>query len=523
MSKAPNTTHPRRPLWARILRRTLRVSAFLLILLLAALVLRCFYAIHDRNSGYAVSLNIAAHNLPTNQLEALRVGFARVKINPDLSNTNRPVWLAGFNQNRAATGIHDDLWAVACVVDDGRTRLGIVALDAIGFFHDDVIEVRKRMYPLSKIDYAIVCSTHNHSTPDLMGLWGPDYLHTGVDALYRINVIAAAAKALDRAAAALQPARVAFHEIPTKPDGLVADTRKPEVFDPDIRLMHFISPTNGETIGSIVNWANHPETVWAKNTEITADFPGYLRDALENGVVESNLTLRAGVGGIHLYVNGAVGGLMSTTPGVTVRDPFLQQDFKTPSHAKARALGRALAAQILPKLELTNGPSFDRLPVSIRARTLPLPLDNNGFLLAPVIGLIDRGHVDWKQIRSEIAVVGIGPASIACIPGEIYPEIVNGGIEIPDGADFSGPIPEEPPVRDFMPGKIKFVFGLANDEIGYIIPKTEFDRKAPYLYNAKKAHYGEINSLGPETAPKIHAVLMELATGFMATNAAPRQ
>ena len=501
---------PRAPL-RRLLRRVLRIAGFLLLVLVGALVLRCFYAFHDRHPGYKVELNLGGRTGPAEEPGALLVGFARVKISPSLSDTNHPVWMAGFNQHRAATKIHDDLWAIACVIDDGHTRLGVVALDAIGFFHDDVIEVRKRLYPFSKIDYAIVCSTHSHSTPDLMGLWGPDYAHTGVDEAYREHVVAAAAKALDRAAAALQPARVAFHEIAMKPEGLVADTREPVVYDPDVRVMHFTSPTNGATLGSITGWADHPETVWSRNTQITADFPGYLRDALENGVSESNLVLRAGVGGTHLYINGAIGGLMSTTPKVTVHDPFLERDFTEPSHDKARAVGRVLASRILPRLENTNAITFDHVPMTIRARTIQLPLDNNGFWLAPVIGLIDRGHVDWKQIRSEVALITFGNASIACIPGEIYPEIVNGGIEVPYGADYSTNIVEEPPIREFMPGKVKFIFGLANDEIGYIIPKTQFDRKAPYTYDAKKAPYGEVNSVGPDVAGKIHAALRELA------------
>lgn len=493
------------------MRRTLRVIGFLLLVLVGAVALRCFYAFHDRNPGYNVALNIDGRVLASAESLPLQVGFARVRINPDLSNTNHPIWLAGFNQHRAATGIHDDLWAIACVLDDGHTRLGVVALDAIGFFHDDVVSVRRKIAPRLKLDYTIVCSTHSHSTPDLMGLWGPDYAHTGVNERYRDQVIAAAASALEEAAGVLQPARVAFHEIRVPSDGLLADTREPIVFDPNIRVMHFTSPTNGATIGSVVGWTDHPETVWSRNTEITADFPGYLRDALENGIYEGDLMLREGVGGIHLYVNGAVGGLMSTTPNVTVRDPFLERDFKEPSHKKARALGRALAAKIFPQLEKTNAPASDHVPISIRARTIELPLDNNGFLAAPVIGLIDRGHVRWKQIRSEVALVSIGDASIACIPGEIYPEIVNGGIEEPYGADYPTNALEVPPIREFMPGKIKFIFGLANDEIGYIIPKSQFDRKAPFTYDAKRAPYGEINCVGSDVAAKIHGTLLELS------------
>jgi hypothetical protein len=115
-----------------------------------------------------------------------------------------------------------------------------------------------------------------------------------------------------------------------------------------------------------------------------------------------------------------------------------------------------------------------------------------------------------KKLRTEVALVMIGDASIGCIPGEIYPEIVNGGIERSPGGDFAVEPVEIPPLRELMPGKTKFIFGLANDEIGYIIPKSEWDTKPPHLYGASKAPYGEINSVGPETAPTLHKAIREL-------------
>ncbi|MBL9173308.1 MAG: hypothetical protein JNL10_07235 [Verrucomicrobiales bacterium] len=61
-----------------------------------------------------------------------------------------------------------------------------------------------------------------------------------------------------------------------------------------------------------------------------------------------------------------------------------------------------------------------------------------------------------------------------------------------------------------MPGKVKFLFGLANDEIGYIIPKSEWDQRPPYLFGADHAPYGEVNSPGPNTAYVLHSALREL-------------
>ena len=493
----------------RFLLRCLRWGGGLLLLLLLLLLVRGAYVFRDRSPGYQLDLKIDAAKSRA-EPRPLRVGFGRVKINPDLSDPKRPVWLAGFSQHRAATAIHDDLWAIGCVLDDGHTRLGIVGLDAIGFLHDDVVAVRRACAVEWKLDYAVVCSMHNHSTPDLMGLWGPDLRHTGVDANYRRQVIAAAAKSLGDAVATLQPARVAFHEIATPPDGLVADTRKPIVFDPDIRVMHFTSPATGATIGTIVGWANHPETPWGQNTEITADFCGYVRDTLERGFTVEGRSLATGVGGIHLYVNGAVGGLMTTHPSVTVRDPYLQQDFKEPSHDKARAVGHQLATRILPRLADTTAAATEFAPIGIRARTIEIPIDNKLFLAGALLGLVDRGHSHWKKMRTEVALVTIGDASIACVPGEIYPEIVNGGIERAPGGDFDLEPVEMPPLRELMPGRIKFVFGLANDELGYIIPKSEWDVKPPYIYGSKGHVYGEINSCGPDTARLIHSALAKL-------------
>jgi len=61
-----------------------------------------------------------------------------------------------------------------------------------------------------------------------------------------------------------------------------------------------------------------------------------------------------------------------------------------------------------------------------------------------------------------------------------------------------------------MPGRVKFVFGLANDELGYLIPKSEWDVKPPYLYDAKHELYGEINSCGPNAASIVHSALAAL-------------
>src|ERR1700688_2984490 len=146
MSKNPN------PGYRSQIARLLAALGLGLVVVLGFGIVRGYYAFRDRLPGYSLNLQIDVAKAASNA-RPLRVGFARVRINPDLSNPKRPIYVAGFGQNRKATSVHDDLWAIACVIDDGWSRLGIVGLDAIGFFHDDVVRVRRRLAADWKLDY----------------------------------------------------------------------------------------------------------------------------------------------------------------------------------------------------------------------------------------------------------------------------------------------------------------------------------------------------------------------------------
>jgi len=92
-------------------------------------------------------------------------------------------------------------------------------------------------------------------------------------------------------------------------------------------------------------------------------------------------------------------------------------------------------------------------------------IDNKLFKLGSLLGLFSRGTTGRMNMRSELSVFTIGQLAFATLPGEVYPEIINGGIEAPEWSRFPvGPV-EVPPVRDMMKGDFKFIFGLANDEI----------------------------------------------------------
>lgn len=499
-----------------------------LLLLLVGLVIWIGQNLKDQHPDYTINLKIL-NNAPA-QLSA---GFAAMPITPavpdrwDDKNNNAEfdkgetftdgngngkfdqVWMAGFGNNKPANGIHDELWARAMVLDDGKTRLAIVVLDAIGFMNNDVIDVRGKIAKESGITYAIITSTHTHEGPDLLGLWGESPFSSGINPAHMEYVKTQAAKAIDAAAKSLRPARLSVSQDLTGAAPLVIDTRKPEVFDSGLRMIQVLDKETSKTLGTLISFGDHPETLWSDNLQITSDFPHFVREGIEKGVFKKDSLVKAGVGGVTVYASAAVGGLMTTHPRLTVKDPFTGEEFKAPTFEKAAAQGKQMANLALTAMEKSEE-VIDSAAISIIAKTLPLQLDNSMFKLAAMLGIMKRGTTGWMKMKSELAVLKIGPISMITIPGELYPEILNGPVEAPAGQDFKISPVEIPPLRDLMPGKYKFMFGLANDEIGYIVPKSQWDEKAPFTYGKEGAPYGEVNSLGSETAPTIHRNIKEM-------------
>jgi len=103
---------------------------------------------------------------------------------------------------------------------------------------------------------------------------------------------------------------------------------------------------------------------------------------------------------------------------------------------------------------------------------------------------------------------------VAAIPGEIYPELVLDQVQYPvdPGADFPD-APIELAIYKQLRGPHRIIVGLAGDEIGYIIPKRQWDVKPPFCYGRKKDQYGEENSLGPNTAPLLCQAFKDLVNG----------
>ncbi len=440
----------------------------------------------------------------------LRVGFAEVDITPELQE-GRPVWLAGYGHGRAATDVHDPLRARAVVLSDGTRRIALLSLDCIGLQLPQVDRIRAG---LDGFDYVLVGSTHDHEAPDVIGIWGRTPLIRGVDDAYLERLIERSIECVRKAAEQLHPAAARFGT--AADERLLRDSRLPEVKDGVIRVLRFNAPeatSEQRPLGLVVQWNCHPEALGSRNTSITADFPA--------ATVE---WLRAKYDCPVVYFTGAVGGLMAP-PRDLYRDAAGEL-LREGQFEYAWRYGEDVAR--LADRALDNSRPITLEPLDFATVRLALPVDNPLYRTAKLLGILTRKGIQWTgdarevseplrlpnpaqrmAIETEVACVQLGQLRIAAIPGEIYPELVYGKYQEPVEPNVDFPdAPLEPSVAQLL-GDEWMLFGLANDEVGYILPKRQWDLEPPYAYGRVQSQYGEINSCGPDAGPLIMEALRD--------------
>lgn len=438
---------------------------------------------------------------------AIEVGFGEQDITPDL-NAGKPVWIAGYGQNRKAVDVHDPLYVRATVFRDGDKKIAMACADVVGLEYDFVKQLREQ---LPEYTYVMMASSHNHEGPDTVGIWGPGITKSGLDLEYMQMLHDKTIAAIKQAEASAEPVKAYYGT--AEDELLLRDSREPYIFDPILRAIRFEREKDGSLAGIVVQWNCHPETMGGSNTSISADFVGTTVDELKK---KYNCPVT--------YFSGPVGGLMAP-PRDTMKNEagelLREGDF---AFCERYGIEVAkLAAKAIDAAEPMNLSGF-----VVSAKPIAIPLENPIYRAARMLGVLKRTGRLWtgdfeklgpevspKNSRdgdpaaeTEVAYVRLGDLHVACIPGEIYPENVYGKVQDPadPGADFPD-APAEPSIVDTLPGKNILIVGLANDEVGYIVPKRQWDKVKPFAYGRDKDQYGEENSLGSETAPIIYEAL----------------
>jgi hypothetical protein len=438
-----------------------------------------------------VTITVIAILTFNNEAQAeLQAGFASRDITPKV-HQDEPIWIAGYARGRAAKSIHRPLMTTAMVLATAKTSIAIVSLDSIGVGFDDIARIRRQLQ--TTVDELIVASTHTHQAPDVIGLWGEKPTTPGWNQVYIDNIVKQTKAAVKAAKRRLKPAQLRYGHLHFPLENqLMQDSRPPVIRDPGIHVLQVSS--NQKTLGQMVIWSNHPEAMGAKNTALSPDYPAILREQLDSGTT--------------LFLVGAIGGLLSPESYTPIPTPKGQLN-KYPGPDRAAAVGTLLAKRIeqalskgLPPLPLTS--------FQFNTQTIQIPVANQNFLKGIQTGLI-RGHtlID-KNIKTRVSLLRLGDLHLFGIPGEIYPEIIWGGIPNSQHTDFPRAPREEPPLQKLLKGAPFAVIGLADDEIGYILPKASWDSKPPNYLGGSKLFYGEQNSVGPDAGPRIYNALKSL-------------
>jgi hypothetical protein len=248
---------------------------------------------------------------------------------------------------------------------------------------------------------------------------------------------------------------------------LAKNARNPEIVDDELTLAQFTAD-DGKPLVSLFNFPCHPEVLWEHNPHITADYVGYLRDEAEK---------QTGVPCI--FFAGGLGGMM--TP-----------DVKDHSFEEAEFMGKKLAGEGINALSKVESQRSD---VSIQKKIIRAKLINPLYKIAFWRKLLPDTRNKNGQIETEVNLIKIGDLWLATVPGELLPKL---GLRLKARLLESG-------------AGVAGIVGLANDELGYILPVEDF--KYPWNPFKPGKHYEETNSIGKEIAPKVMSALDELLQG----------
>lgn len=384
--------------------------------------------------------------------QTLKVGASAAIINPSAG-----AYIAGDKQNRKFTGIHDNLYAKAVVISSGKENLAILTLDCIGLLYSDVVKIRQKTSEICKFpaDRIVVSSTHTHAGPDVVGIWGKDYSESGVDDAYMDFLVSTSAFQIKKAFENQKSAK-AYTAETTFGEPWVENICKEEI-DRSVNIIQF-KDFQKNNIATLTNFACHPTFIDAVASEISADYiHGYYDE------------LKKSLGGEVLFLQGAIGGWVQP-----------ENEAKTFENAYMRGGELAIAVSLaLKKAQLLKSNT-----IQFRSKKIDIPVENEGWKQLSAMGTIKR-KID-KNVETEISFFSIGNAQFITHPGETAPYY---GIES----------------KKLMGKGTKFVLGLGNDALGYILKTKYFeDSKLPH------AEYLTGMSVGKQAGPLVMIVIQSL-------------
>ncbi|MDX5476897.1 MAG: neutral/alkaline non-lysosomal ceramidase N-terminal domain-containing protein [Cyclobacteriaceae bacterium] len=390
------------------------------------------------------------------EAQNLQVGVSKAVINPPMG-----AFIAGDKQNRRFSGVLDNLYVKAAVFYDGNENFALVTVDCIGLLYQELLKIRGKVgtmdlgIPFSP-EKIVISSTHTHSGPDVVGLWGEDYTQSGLDPDYMDFLIKTTTEQIQIAASKLEKANAKYGRTEYG-HNWVANICEEEI-DRSVTVLQFLND-KGQNILSLTNFACHPTYLDAVYNEVSADYVAGFYQEMEKQM-----------GGEHLFIQGAIGG-------------WIQPMDKGVPYSEVLRRGSGLANAAVSALK--EGKNLQSASLSFQSKKIDLPVENEAWQQLAAGGIIQRAISD--VVETEVVWFSIGEANFATHPGETAPIF---------GLQTKALMPEGP----------QFVLGLGQDALGYIVKPEYFEDQslphAPYLTRM---------SLGKFTGQQIMKTLEDLA------------
>lgn len=421
----------------------------------------------------ALLLTLTALPLPARAAEdRMEVGAGMRVITPD---PLLPV-SGGVGEPTAVTEKRGDITARAMVFRRGDTTVAIVGLDLLGF--PSVLGDRVRqLVPRIPGKNILIGASHTHSAPDCYGFPLPSGGFTG-DLEYMNFVCIRTAEAVNEAIDKLQPATLKIGTDKAA-ERIAYNYYAPALYDPRMGVIQALKP-DGTVIGTLVNYALHPEVLGSEVGILSPDLIGPLCDRIQE---------RAG--GMALFMNGAQGGMV-TADNRNLSDPrdlvrAVWNDLRT--WDECQRIGHLMADEVLRIV--ANCPVQHQPSLTCQSLDVQFPVESP-LMWAIVVGSpLKYPHGDDHTIRTQVNLLNIGNAQILTIPGEALPNV---GFYL----------------KRKMKGEHQFLFGLTNDAFGYILTKVDFASFERYSYVSRV-------SLGEMTGE----ILIDNALRLVESSAAP--
>lgn len=425
--------------------------------------------------------------------EFFTAGFGKAVMLPD-DIDKATYYIAGYGENNPARGVIDPQYAHALWLDDNSGRGGVlfISLDVVGLLNKDVNELKASLSDFRRLTgcrAVSVFSTHNHAGIDTMGIWGK-LPFSGKNPKFMDIVFNAAKQAAFDAYEDRRNGRLYLGT--TEVPDMQEDIRTPVVYSKTLTRLRF-APLDGTREIFFINFASHSESLQGCNSLVSADFPGYMRERI-----------RRETGAETIYGVGAIGGMISME---IENENLLRKEHRLLE--STRNIGYKLAGYAL---SIENETEL-KPKISYIRQEFYCPVENPVLTIACQIGILtaDRysmpGEKGRGALKTEISYMEIDTLKILMIPCELFPELAYGGyLTADESAEGKGVEVNPVPLTETAQDKELLIFGLANDELGYVLPPNDFmlNSEQPYMDKAidrfNRRHYEETNSMGPRTA-----------------------